>query len=55
VSGLSTGRNYWLQSTTNLLSGNWLTETNFTPQQSALALTNSASGSTEKFYRLVTY
>ena len=55
VSGLSTSRNYWLQSTTNLLSGNWFTETNFVPQQSAVTLTNSVSTRSQKFYRLVTY
>jgi len=53
VPNLVVGRSYMLQSTTNLASGIWMTETNFIAAQSAIAFTNSAASSTGKFYRIV--
>jgi hypothetical protein len=44
-----------LQSTTNLISGVWITETNFVAAQSAAAFTNSATNYAHNFYRVVGY
>jgi|GEM_PF-67301 len=52
---LVVGRNYMLQSTSNLASGVWTTETNIIATQSAIALTNSATNSAQEFYRVVGY
>jgi len=49
------GRDYTLQSTTNLASSAWFTETNFIAATMLAAITNSTSGYAEKFYRLVGY
>jgi hypothetical protein len=53
VSNLVVGRNYTLQSATNLAAAVWTIETNFVATQSAATLTNSASNSVQKFYRVV--
>ena len=53
ISGLSIGENYLVQSTTNLLSGSWITETNFNATQAATTFSNSAIQAPRKFYRLI--
>ena len=53
VGSLVVGRNYILQSTTNLASGVWTTETNFVATQSIAIITNSVTNDTQKFYRVV--
>jgi hypothetical protein len=53
INSLVAGRNYSVQSTTNLGSGPWLPETNFVATQSMLALTNSATNQAQEFYRVV--
>jgi hypothetical protein len=55
LSGLSIGYGYGLQSTTNLASAVWLTETNFVANQFTTSLTNSTAGQPQKFYRVVGY
>jgi alpha-L-rhamnosidase len=55
VGGLVVGRNYLLQSTTNLAAGIWTTETNMVAAQSAAAFTNSVNNAAQKFYRVVGY
>jgi len=50
---LSVGLGYQLQCTTNLVSGPWLVETNFTAAQSTTAFTNGMASVGQKFYRLV--
>ncbi len=52
---LAPGRNYMIESTTNLASDIWTTETNFVATQSAAAWTNSTTAFPQKFYRLVGY
>ncbi|HEY2328292.1 MAG TPA: family 78 glycoside hydrolase catalytic domain, partial [Verrucomicrobiae bacterium] len=52
---LVVGRNYTLQSTTNLASGVWSTETNFMATQSASVFTNFFINGAQKFYRVVGY
>ena len=52
---LVVGRNYLLQSTTNLTSGVWTTETNFIATQMTADITNSTAGAVQKFYRIVGY
>lgn len=52
VESLVPGRNYELQSTTNLTTGQWITETNFIPATATITLTNPAAGETQKFYRV---
>ena len=54
VSGLTFGQSYVLQSTTNLATGVWSTETAFLATQTASTFTNTANGP-QKFYRLSTY
>ncbi len=44
-----------LQSTTNLASGVWITETNIIATQPATAFTNTTIDSPQKFYRGVGY
>lgn len=51
--GLVIGRNYMLQSTTNLSSGIWITETNFVATQSTFSFTNSTTNYVQQFYRVV--
>jgi len=55
VGSLVAGRNYTLQSTTNLASAIWSTETNFVATQATNAFTNSAAAAPQKFFRLVGY
>ena len=55
VGNLVAGRNYMLQSTTNLAAPVWLTETNFLATQTVAAFTNSTAGDPQKFYRIVGY
>ena len=55
VGSLVAGRNYTLQSSTNLALGVWTTETNIVATQPAAAFTNSAASSAQKFYRAVGY
>jgi len=52
LSNLVAGRNYVCQSTTNLATGEWLTETNVVPSQAMLVLSNLDSMSSLKFYRV---
>lgn len=53
VGNLVAGRNYSLQSTTNLAPAVWLTETNFVATQTTTAFTNSTTSAAQKFYRIV--
>ena len=55
VGSLVAGRNYLLQSTTNLSSGAWFTETNFVATQPSAALMASTTNAVQKFYRVVGY
>jgi hypothetical protein len=55
VNSLVAGRNYMLQSTTDMASGIWNTETNFVATQSTVNLTNSVTTDAQKFYRIVGY
>jgi alpha-L-rhamnosidase len=54
VGGLVVGRDYTIQSTTNLASGVWSTETNFVAATTAFAITNVTTFA-EKFYRVLGY
>jgi alpha-L-rhamnosidase len=53
ASGLVPGQNYTLQSTTNLTTGMWSTETNFVPQQSSVIVTNPIAPIGQKFFRIL--
>jgi hypothetical protein len=53
LGSLVAGRNYELQSTTNLASASWMTESNFLPATSIVTITNQAGGALQKFYRVV--
>jgi alpha-L-rhamnosidase len=53
VSGLASGQNYQLQSSTNLAAGVWFAETNFIATRGVIAFTNSTADNPQKFYRLV--
>jgi hypothetical protein len=55
MGSLVAGRNYTLQSTTNLTSGVWTNETNILATQSSSSFTNDAANSSQKFYRVVGY
>ncbi len=55
IGNLVVGRNYILQSTTNLAAAAWDTETNWSATFSTAAITNAITSSTKKFYRLVGY
>ena len=55
VGGLSPGQSYMLQSTTNLASAAWFTETNFIASQSVAGFTNSTANFIQKYFRLVRY
>jgi alpha-L-rhamnosidase len=52
ITGLLGGQNYTLLSTTNLVTSPWVAETNFVAVQSAISITNSITGVTQKFFRL---
>ena len=52
---LVVGRNYTLQSTTNLAAATWAAENNFVATQTTTAWTNSNSNNPQKFYRLAGY
>jgi len=54
IGSLVVGRNYTLQSTTNLTPAVWATETNFVATQATAIFTNSTSDA-QKFFRLVGY
>ena len=53
LGGLVTGRDYVLQSTSNLAAAAWLPVTNFIANEAAMALTNSTTNSRQEFYRVV--
>jgi len=53
VGSLVPGRNYTLQSSTNLAATVWFPETNFIATQAAISLTNSSASGPRKFYRVV--
>ena len=55
VGSLVAGLNYMVQSTTNLASGVWTTETNIVATQSAATFTNSTANPAQKFYRIAGY
>ena len=55
VGGLVVGRNYTLQSATNLAFAVWFTETNWVAMQATATLTNSIANNPQKFYRVVGY
>jgi len=55
VGGLVVGRNYEVQSTTNLASPVWQVETNFAATASSASITNVIGGAGEKFYRVRGY
>jgi len=55
VGSLVVGRSDALQSTTNLGSGIWTTETNFVATQTAATFTNLITNFAQKFYRVVGY
>ena len=53
IGNLSVGRNYALQSTTNLSSAFWSTETNFVAATASVAISNTTDAASQKFYRIV--
>jgi hypothetical protein len=55
VGRLVVGRNDALQSTTNLASAAWITETNFVATQTDAAFTNFTTNNGQKFYRVMGY
>jgi hypothetical protein len=55
ISGLVAGRNYIIESTTNLASGDWTAETNFVAAQAAAAFTNFTTNHGPTFYRVAGY
>jgi alpha-L-rhamnosidase len=55
IGNLVIGRSYALQSTTNLTSAVWSTETNFVAAAPVFAITNYTTAATQKFYRVVGY
>jgi hypothetical protein len=55
VGNLVDGRNYTVQSTTNLASAVWSPETNFVAATPVVAITNDTTAATQKFYRVVGY
>jgi len=55
VGNLVDGRNYTVQSTTNLASAVWSPETNFVAATPVVAITNYTTAATQKFYRVVGY
>lgn len=55
IGGLVVGRNYRLQTTTNLAAASWDTERDFVASTMTTAMTNATADFTQKFYRLVAY
>jgi hypothetical protein len=55
IGSMIVGRNYQVQSTTNLASPVWITETNFIATQVSAAITNCMDNSSRKFYRAIGY
>lgn len=53
VGSLVIGRNYMLQSTTNLATATWISETNFIATQTIIAWTNANANNPQQFYRIV--
>ena len=53
IDGLFTGQSYLLQSTTNLTSNSWSTETNFVATEATISFTNSVTNDPQTFYRIV--
>jgi len=53
VGSLMVERNYALQSTTNLASAVWSTETNFVVTRTTAVFTNATANASQKFYRIV--
>jgi hypothetical protein len=53
LDGLFPGQSYLLQTTTNLATTGWSTETNFVATEATMAFTNSLTNDPQKFYRLV--
>ncbi len=49
------GRDYEIQSATNLEAPVWVTETNFVAAAGAVAITNTMDGSSRKFYRVLAF
>jgi alpha-L-rhamnosidase len=52
---LVVGRNYTLQSTTNLAAAAWSAETNFVAAATSVTLTNNSTDAPQKFFRIVGY
>jgi hypothetical protein len=55
VGGLLPGQSYALQSSTNLATGAWSTQTNFVATQTSASFTNSTINYPQEFYRVVAY
>jgi hypothetical protein len=55
IDNLVAGRTYLLQSTSNLASGVWSTETNMIALRSGFAFTNFANTCAQRFYRVLGY
>jgi alpha-L-rhamnosidase len=55
VGNLVAGRNYTLQSTTNLASVFWSDKTNFVATQQTARFTNATANSPQEFYRIIGY
>lgn len=55
IGGMVVGRQYEMQSTTNLALGGWAVETNFTAVGTSISFTNSMSGFAQKYYRIFGY
>lgn len=53
IGSLVTARTYEIQSTTNLVSPVWTTETNFVAGKTSIVITNSISTDGQKFFRVV--
>ena len=53
MGNLVAGRNYMLESSTNLASGVWITETNFVATQPMVAFTNFITNGAQNFCRVV--
>lgn len=53
VGNLVVGRDNVLQSTTNLITGVWINETNLFATQTMVVLTNSTTNDAQKFYRII--
>jgi hypothetical protein len=55
AASLVVGRNYTLQSTSNLASAVWFDETNFLATQATAIFTNGTANFPQKFYRIIGY